>query len=108
MNKLVASIALSAVALTAVPAAAHDRGYYDTYHHEWVRPSRDYDYRRYDDYRRDDRWRNEHRDHDAGDVVVPLIGGLILGAIISSSNNQQSQPAPREYRYDPRCDCYRR
>ena len=107
MKKLIGIIALAAVGLTAVPAEArggHHGGYresnyrppYYPYNRDWNPPRRgDYDHRR-------------RHDRDAADVLVPLIGGAIIGAIIAGSQNQERQPDPREYRYDSRCDCYRR
>jgi hypothetical protein len=76
----------------------YNRGYNPYYHNEY-RPT--YPRRR-----------------DAGDVILPLVGGVILGAIISNSSRRNNnprienervyrQPAPREYIYDPGCDCYR-
>lgn len=106
MKKLIGIIALAAVGLTAVPAEArggHHGGYrqsdyrppYYPYNRDWNPPRRgDYDHRRHD--------------RDVADVLVPLIGGAIIGAIIAGSQNQERQPDPREYRYDSRCDCYRR
>lgn len=91
----------------STPAMAH--GYYDTYRHEWHN-DRSYEH----EYRR-------NRDRSEGDIVLPLIGGVILGAILNGSQRRDNtydrrrtdgdyvyrQPAPREYIYDPRCDCYR-
>lgn len=88
------------------------------YNQGWGR-HRQYDYNR--------GWGGRHRNYDhhrgtrAEDVVIPIIGGIILGAIISGSNRNDNryerrrtdgdyiyrQPPPREYVYDTRCDCYR-
>jgi hypothetical protein len=83
-------------------------------------------YRSYDTYGqdRDREYRPRRERHrDAGDYVLPVIGGIILGAILTSPRNQNSrpvyqeptyqsdevyrQPPPRVYRYDRYCDCYR-
>lgn len=49
-------------------------------------------------------------------VIVPLIGGIVIGAIIASASKRDRyedsevvyrQRAPRRYVYDRRCDCYR-
>lgn len=88
MRKLLIAALISA----STPAMAHDYGYYDTYHHEWVEPR----YERHYDHR---------HDHDD---VTPLLGGLILGVLIANAKTQD-QPKPRdEYRYDKKCDCYHR
>lgn len=112
MRKIISALALAAMVLASSPAYAHDRGgYYPPYYpynQGWTPPPpqgayRTYEYRRYEY-------------HDNTNVLVPLIGGVILGAIINDSQNRpryQNQDRVQrvisnEYRYDQNCDCYRR
>jgi hypothetical protein len=110
------NIIFAAIALVSASTASA-QAYYDTYNHHWVeprveqyydRPTYGYGYRPYPPV---------YRHRDAGDVILPLIGGAVLGAIISGATRPQQpnynpnqvyrQPAPRQYNYDPNCDCYR-
>lgn len=113
MKKIITAIVLSSIALTSVPAMS--REYHGQYRESHYRPP-NYPYNRgwtppppyRDDRYRD--YRHHHDDNDAAEVLVPLIGGVIIGAIIAGSqnDNRDRRPDPREYRYDSRCDCYRR
>lgn len=97
MKKIIFSIALATSLIT--PAQAHGRhgGYYESpYRPPYYPYNRGYG----------------HRHSDTGDVLVPLIGGVIIGSIITNSQNRRQDPPrrpdPREYRYDESCDCFRR
>lgn len=96
MRKILSALLIFSM---ATPAFAHERGYYDTYGHRWVEPRYEHSYPRYER-------RYERRREGGGDVVVPILGGIILGAILTSQT--QKDRDPKDYRYDTNCDCYHR
>ncbi len=112
--KIKSCISAAVLAALLIPSTAMADPYY--YPHREVRHSYDRDWHDHD---REYHQRNESRPQrrDAGDYILPVIGGIILGAVLTSSSENQSrpvdqdevyrQPAPRVYRYDRYCDCYR-
>lgn len=103
----VVSLGVSTPALANHYNYPYNRGYDNGY--------RQGEHRGYDRGWRDGRYRDrEYRNDNPERVIVPLIGGIVLGAIIANSNKRDRdedivyrQPAPRRYVYDYRCDCYR-
>ncbi len=85
MNKILTSILLGASLLVAVPAQARD--------HRWGVDSN-----------RHSPYHNSHRHHNHGNKWIgPLIGGVILGTVITSRSAQAEsvpvivQPMPEPY-----------
>lgn len=93
MKKLIVAIATSSL-LLSTPVSARDR-----------------EYRNRDEYRSSHQDRDHHRSRrDNGDRwVVPLVGGIILGAVISRSTNREVVVPPQDvyvYQTPPTITCW--
>lgn len=85
MKKILTALAITS--LTVTPAIARD------YHRD-----------------RDDRHEHHERHHSGGKWVAPLLGGLILGVILSKNSNDNREVQPERvypvepvYQYVPTC-----